>query len=227
MLLSLSTLLPSSSHPTLSHSLHFLSPSSPTDFMTPLFSPIPSEPERKLVPPQREFDLAIANLVAHHVDDLDGWMEGAVGLLRKGGWLVVTEFGKEEGGKDVAGEVRTEKEKERQEELQNVNAGARAEAGEAGEESEVSCSHRRYVTHTVSFTSDDRIEHHADFSALSLSTCDPSRPRPPVLRHRPPFPSAPSPRAASTPRDTTTRPSPLPSSPLYSRDTGSSMCMPR
>jgi SAM-dependent methyltransferase len=140
MLLSLSTLLPSLSHPTLSHSLHFLSPSSPTDFTTPLFSPIPSEPERKLIPPCREFDLAIANLVAHHVDDLDGWMEGAVGLLRKGGWLIVTEFGKEEGGKDVAGEVRTEKDKERQEGLQRVKAGANAEAGEAGEAGEVSGS---------------------------------------------------------------------------------------
>jgi SAM-dependent methyltransferase len=143
MLLSLSTLLPSASHPTLSHSLHFLSPSSPADFTTPLFSPIPSEPERKLVPPCREFDLAIANLVAHHVDDLDGWMDGAVGLLRKGGWLVLTEFGKEEGGKDVAGEVRTEKEKERQEEMQKVKAEARAEADEGGEGGEVSGSHQR------------------------------------------------------------------------------------
>jgi hypothetical protein len=60
----------------------------------------------------------VANLVAHHVDDLEGWMAGLVGMLRVGGWAVITEFGREEGGRDVAGEVRNEQSLERAAELE-------------------------------------------------------------------------------------------------------------
>lgn len=91
----------------ITHSLHFLSPSSPTDFLTPLVSPTRNEPERKLQPPRAKFDVAVANLVLHHVGDWSGLMAGVQGLLaggaadKQGGWFIGTEFGKVEGEKDV------------------------------------------------------------------------------------------------------------------------------
>jgi hypothetical protein len=33
-------------------------------------------------------------------------MKGVLGMLRVGGWFVITEFGKFEGGEDVAGQYR-------------------------------------------------------------------------------------------------------------------------
>lgn len=92
--------------PEITHSLHFLSPSSPEEFQTPLLSPLPAEPERRLNPPRSQFGVAVANLVLHHVDDWKGMMTGLQGLLGEGGWFVGTEFGKEEGGKDVVQEAR-------------------------------------------------------------------------------------------------------------------------
>jgi hypothetical protein len=102
MLLALSSLLPTNSN--ITHSLHFLNPNSSSEFASPkpLHSPITSDQERRLVPPRSGFDLAIAN-----VDDLQGFMSGVWGILKPGGWVVFTEFGKEEGGKDVAGEHRS------------------------------------------------------------------------------------------------------------------------
>ncbi len=74
-----------------------------------MYSPLPSHTEKKLPPPRSRFDLAVANLVVHHIDDLDGFMDGVTGLLVDGGWVVFTEFGKVEGGRDVAGDIRAEK----------------------------------------------------------------------------------------------------------------------
>jgi SAM-dependent methyltransferase len=99
-----------SSHasPTITHSLHFLSPSSATEFQSPLLSPLPAEQERRLTPPRAHFDVAIANLVLHHVDDWAGMMRGLQDLLSPGGWFVGTEFGKEEGGQDVVEQARAQ-----------------------------------------------------------------------------------------------------------------------
>ncbi|WVQ86245.1 hypothetical protein IAT38_008413 [Cryptococcus sp. DSM 104549] len=99
MLLAYSTLHPTSPSPTITHSLHALSPASPQIFSSaePLPCPSKDHPDRKVAPPRARFDLAVANLVLHHVDQVDKFMQGAVGLLKSGGWLVVTEFGKKEG----------------------------------------------------------------------------------------------------------------------------------
>jgi SAM-dependent methyltransferase len=111
MLLALSTRIPTFATPAptnITHTLHFLSPISHQEFTssTPLPSPTSDNQERKLIPPRGEFDLAVANLVVHHVDDLKGFMQGVRGMLKPGGRVVFTEFGKLEGGKDVAGEHR-------------------------------------------------------------------------------------------------------------------------
>ena len=111
MLLAFSSWL--SSIPNITHAMHFLSPSSPAEFsaLSPMFSPTPEYAERKLPPPRSRFDVAIANLVVHHVDDLDGFMRGVVGSLAEGGWVVFTEFGKVEGGVDMASQHREEMQK--------------------------------------------------------------------------------------------------------------------
>jgi len=81
------------------YSLHAISPDSPKVFdeRQPLPSPTTSDENRSLVPPRTRFDVLVANLVVHHVDDLDGFFAGVVGLVKPGGWVVITEFGLEEG----------------------------------------------------------------------------------------------------------------------------------
>lgn len=59
-----------------------------------MFSPTEAEPERKLDPPRARFDIAVVNLVLHHVDDIPGFLLGLKGLLVDGGRVVITEFGK-------------------------------------------------------------------------------------------------------------------------------------
>lgn len=49
-----------------------------------------------MAPPSSGFDVAVANLVIHHIDDLDPFFRGLKGLIRPGGWVVITEFGLEE-----------------------------------------------------------------------------------------------------------------------------------
>lgn len=39
-----------------------------------------------------EWDLAVVNLVLHHVDDVKGFMAGLKDLLKEGGTVVFTEF---------------------------------------------------------------------------------------------------------------------------------------
>ncbi|WVR08747.1 hypothetical protein IAU60_005805 [Kwoniella sp. DSM 27419] len=79
----------------LSYSLHSLSPSSPGAFsaQTPQLSPTHSEPERARPPKHAKFDVIVANLVFHHVDEPDPFMRGLTGLLAPGGWVVFTELG--------------------------------------------------------------------------------------------------------------------------------------
>lgn len=93
----------------ITHSLHFLNPSSSTEFTQPLLSPLHNEPERRLTPPRNKFGVAVMNLVLHHVEDWSGLMQGIQGLLEDGGWFVGTEFGKTEDGRDVVKEAREQK----------------------------------------------------------------------------------------------------------------------
>ena len=102
MLLTFSKNLPVN-NPNITYSLHFISPDSADTFAKrePMFSPTNDQTlggnERKIPPPRARFDLAVANLVVHHIDDLDSFTRGVVGLLNPGGWVVLTEFGKREG----------------------------------------------------------------------------------------------------------------------------------
>ena len=97
MLLSLST----HAGPNVTYSLHTLTPDSASAFTQPLPSPTADElaggRARTLVPPRREFDLVVVNLVLHHIDAPKPFMQGIKGLMAPGGWLVITEFGVEDG----------------------------------------------------------------------------------------------------------------------------------
>ncbi|KAL1412424.1 hypothetical protein Q8F55_000169 [Vanrija albida] len=110
MLLTFST-QPVSVRKNVTHTLHALGSDSPAAFARGLPQPSPTEeePRRWVLPHRERFDVAAANLVVHHVDDLDAFFAGAVGILRDGGRLVVTEFGTTEDGRDPAKEARDEK----------------------------------------------------------------------------------------------------------------------
>ncbi|ORY28058.1 S-adenosyl-L-methionine-dependent methyltransferase [Naematelia encephala] len=84
--------------PSHTHALHSLSSSSAAQFkaLEPMRSPIPTDQARTQVPPRTEWDIAVTNLVMHHVDDIPSFLRGAIGLLKVDGWLVVTEFGPSE-----------------------------------------------------------------------------------------------------------------------------------
>ncbi|KAK1923160.1 S-adenosyl-L-methionine-dependent methyltransferase [Papiliotrema laurentii] len=104
MLQTFSTHLPSDPH-NLTWALHGITPASPAAFASgePMLSPSATSPEgehRKVSPPRAQFDVAIANLVVHHVDDLPSFFTGLLGLVKTGGWIVITEFGLEEGAED-------------------------------------------------------------------------------------------------------------------------------
>ncbi|WWC98332.1 hypothetical protein V866_005223 [Kwoniella sp. B9012] len=100
MLTYLTTYLPPNTYPNFSYSLHTLSPDSGRLFAerVPLKSPTAEDPNRQLPSPRARFDLAVVNWVLHHVDGVQSFMAGAVGLLKEGGWLVITEMGRREGG---------------------------------------------------------------------------------------------------------------------------------
>ncbi|BEI90529.1 uncharacterized protein CcaverHIS019_0305990 [Cutaneotrichosporon cavernicola] len=72
-------------------------------------SPTEAEPERTAAPPVVMFDVAVVNLVLHHVDDINSFMEGVKGVLRPGGVIVVTEFTLAEDGTDVVAKNRAMK----------------------------------------------------------------------------------------------------------------------
>lgn len=108
--------------PSITHSLHALSASSSASFEAhePLPSPTRAEPERKAPAPRAKWDVAVANLVLHHVDHMDDFFAGAIGCLDPGGWFVATEFGRVEGQRDVVTEVR----KQKMAEMEAKKAGA-------------------------------------------------------------------------------------------------------
>jgi SAM-dependent methyltransferase len=86
--------------PNVTHALHAVQPVSAQQFKDgqPMLSPTASEPERRIAPPRAEFDVAVANLVLHHIDDTGSFLAGVLGLLKPGGWFVITEFGLREDG---------------------------------------------------------------------------------------------------------------------------------
>jgi hypothetical protein len=88
------------------YSLHTLTPSSSGEFQgrSPQPSPTPSEPERRIVPPRARWDAGVVAMVMHHVDDVAGFMEGLVGVLEVGGWVVVIEVLFPEEGKEWSGD---------------------------------------------------------------------------------------------------------------------------
>ena len=88
-------------------SQHALSPASAAQFHSGdlQISPTPDEPDRLVKPPTTRFDVAVTNLVLHHVDDIPAFLAGARGLLKSGGRLVITEFGRDPTGSRDGGEV--------------------------------------------------------------------------------------------------------------------------
>jgi SAM-dependent methyltransferase len=99
MLLAYANHLPAA-HENLTWAIHAVYPSSADDFAkrTPMRSPTTDEPQRMLAPPREAFDVAVVNLVLHHIDDTASFLQGLKGLIKPGGWVVVTEFGMEEDG---------------------------------------------------------------------------------------------------------------------------------
>lgn len=69
-------------------------------------SPTPEDPTRELKPPREKFDVAVANLVVHHVDNLDQFFKGLFSVLVPGGTVIITEFSTLPNGRDVLGEIR-------------------------------------------------------------------------------------------------------------------------
>lgn len=94
MLATFSSELPASEYPNVTHSLHTLSATSGTEFQSgkPVKSPTKAETEREIGLPRTQWDVALINLVLHHVDDIEGFMKGLKDLVRPGGWVVFTEF---------------------------------------------------------------------------------------------------------------------------------------
>ena len=94
MLATFSSQLPSDKYPNVTYSQHTLSPSSRQIFQSgqPVPSPTKSDSGRRVKIPRGEWDVAVVNLVLHHVDDVPGFMAGLKDLLREGGMVVFTEF---------------------------------------------------------------------------------------------------------------------------------------
>ncbi|EKC99944.1 hypothetical protein A1Q2_05768 [Trichosporon asahii var. asahii CBS 8904] len=65
-------------------------------------SPIESDPERKLAPPRKRFDVAVATLVAHHVGTLKPFFEGVLSVLKPGGLFILIEFRHGDDGEDIS-----------------------------------------------------------------------------------------------------------------------------
>lgn len=73
-------------------------------------SPVPNDPERTQLPPREKFDVAVVNLVLHHIDDTSSFLKGLIGLIKPGGWVVITEFAVDDGGEEFQLEESLHKE---------------------------------------------------------------------------------------------------------------------
>lgn len=93
------------------YGLVMLHPGSGKEFesRTEYSSPTDEEPERKMPPPAARFDVAVVNLVLHHVDDVGAFVDGIKGVLKSGGVVVITEFTVAEDGTDVVTKNRAMK----------------------------------------------------------------------------------------------------------------------
>lgn len=94
MLATFSDQLPADKYPQVTHSQHTLSASSGKQFASdePVLSPTKADPQRQTQLPRQQFDVAVVNLVLHHVDDIVGFMTGLKDVVAPGGWVVFTEF---------------------------------------------------------------------------------------------------------------------------------------
>lgn len=94
MLTTFSSQLPSDKYPTVTHSQHTLSSTSRESFRSGKTVPSPTkdEPRREVTLPRSVWDVAVVNLVLHHVDDVEGFMTGLKDLVVEGGTVVFTEF---------------------------------------------------------------------------------------------------------------------------------------
>lgn len=100
-----------------SWALHQLDSKSGDAFMrgTPMPSPTPQDAGRQVRPPRERFDVAVAVLVVHHVDDLESFFKGVFSVLEPGGKVVITEFTTYANGRDVLQELSAERAKEKAE----------------------------------------------------------------------------------------------------------------
>ena len=93
MLQTFASELPDIEYANVTSSLHTLSPDSVRHFASQhVISPTKAEPERTVTLSRTRWDVAVANLVLHHVDDVEGFMSGLKGLLSDDGIVIFTEF---------------------------------------------------------------------------------------------------------------------------------------
>lgn len=90
--------------PNVTFAEHALSPASADLFARgeAMPSPTPIEPGRTQPPPRARFDAAVSTLVAHHVDDLEGYFRGVHSVLVPGGVFYVLEFAHSPQGEDLS-----------------------------------------------------------------------------------------------------------------------------
>lgn len=94
MLATFSDQLPSDKYPHVTYSQHTLSATSSQELSSekPVPSPTKGQKDREVKLPRHSWDVAVVNLVLHHVDDIEGFMKGLKDLVAEGGWVVFTEF---------------------------------------------------------------------------------------------------------------------------------------
>lgn len=83
-------------------------------------SPTPEDGNRQKSAPRDKFDVAVANLVVHHVDDISRFLGGILSVLKPGGIVVITEFTLAENGRDVVAEYRAKVGSQIQKEAEKV-----------------------------------------------------------------------------------------------------------
>lgn len=118
--------------------MHAFGPGSAAQFDAgePMPSPIEGDAERTLAPPRKRFDVAVATLVAHHVDELGPFFQGVRSVLKPGGLFVLIEFRHGPGGEDISAEFHV-KEDENNKPVddwdQGVSRGPRVELDPAAQ----------------------------------------------------------------------------------------------
>lgn len=92
------------------------------DLNVKVFSPTRTDQHRKVAAPRDTFDVAVANLVVHHVDDLTRLFSGMLSVLKPGGIAVITEFTLAEDGTDVISDMRARAHGQQKKEVEKVRA---------------------------------------------------------------------------------------------------------